>query len=95
MNPWGDESCAGKKDGNKLIRNILKIIDTCKALGVWWIIDNPAIAILGDLPLLEFQREENVETAVADQCVFDLKDLVSQLFFLKTYTHLVNFLGLS
>jgi hypothetical protein len=81
-NPWGNEIYAGEAAGNKMARNVIKLIKICIEVGTFWTVENPNSSRLWALP--PFQKLSNlklVESAVVDQCMFGLRDPISGGFY--------------
>ena len=79
-----------EKEGNCVARNVIRVIQGCDRYGVFWSLENPQSSRLFDLPPLERVADRwHGNTAILDQCMFGLKDPVSE----KLYRKRTKFIG--
>jgi hypothetical protein len=94
--PWGSNRFPGERLGNRLIRNCLRIIRACLQAGVFWILENPQSSRVFDLPpVARLLRQNCVESAIIDQCMYGQADPAPGVLFRKRTRFIGNLPGLA
>ena len=77
--PWGSESFPGEADGKRMAESILKLISICENCNVFRTVEISHSSMVWKLShFFQLSEKPHVGKAVVDQCMFGLKDAVSE-----------------
>jgi hypothetical protein len=93
--PWGDGTREDERAANKTLRNVLRLIFVCQAVGTFWSLENPRTSRIFLTPSLKkLMSRPAVVRVDLDMCCFGLADPISKDLYKKPTTLIGTLPGL-